>query len=70
MKKTMKVDGIHCGGCEARLKRTLEALPEVEKVVASHVDGSAVVTLKSQVSDQVLKQTVEAAGGFRVVSIE
>lgn len=36
MKKIIKVDGIHCAGCEGRLKRTLEALPEVEEVVASH----------------------------------
>jgi len=70
MKKVIKVDGIHCGGCENRLKRTLEALPEVEDVVASHVENNAVVTLKSEVSDEVLKSTIEAAGGFTVLGIE
>ncbi len=68
MKKTMQVEGMHCGGCEARLKRTLEALPEVEEVVANHVDGTAVVTLKSEISDDVLKSTVEGAN-FKVLAI-
>lgn len=70
MKKIIKVDGIHCAGCEGRLKRTLEALPEVEEVVASHVENNAVVTLKADVSNEVLKSTVEAAGGFTVLGIE
>ncbi len=69
MTKTMKVEGMHCGGCSGRLKRTIEALPEVEQCVASHEDGTAVVTLKSEVSNDVLKQTVEAAGGFTVLEI-
>lgn len=70
MKKTMKVEGMHCGGCSGRLKRTLEALPEVESVEASHETGLAIVTLKTEVSDEVLKKTVEGAGGFTVLGIE
>lgn len=69
MKKMMKVDGMHCGGCEARLKRILEALPEVEEANASHVERNAIVTLKSDVSNDVLKNAVEAAG-FTVLGIE
>ncbi len=70
MKKLMKVDGIHCGGCEARLKRTLEAVPGVEEAVASHVAGSAVVTLSADVPDDTLRRAVDAAGGFTVLGIE
>ena len=69
MKKLMKIEGIHCGGCEGRLKRAMEALPQVEEVVASHVDGTCIVTLKEAVADDVLKQTAEAAN-FKVLGIE
>ena len=69
MKKLMKVDGMHCGGCEARLKRILEALPEVEEASVSHVEGSAGVTLKADVSKDMLKSAVEGAG-FTVLEIE
>lgn len=69
MKKLMKIEGIHCGGCEARLKRVLEALPEVEEAVASHVDGTCIVTLKEEVADELLKKTVEGAR-FTVHGIE
>lgn len=69
MKKIMKVDGMACGGCEGRVKRTLEALPEVEEVVASHVEGTAVVTLKAEVPNEALKSAVEGLG-FTVLGIE
>ena len=69
MKKTMKVEGMHCGGCSGRLKRTLEALPEVESAEASHETGIVKVTLKSAVSDDVLKSTLEAAK-FEVLEIQ
>ena len=69
MKKLMKIEGIHCGGCEGRLKRAMEALPQVEEAVASHVDGTCIVTLKEAVADDVLKQTAEAAN-FKVLCIE
>lgn len=69
MKKTMKVEGMHCGGCSGRLKRTLEALPEVEAVEASHETGIVEVTLKSELSNEALKSTVEGAN-FTVISID
>ncbi len=70
MKKTMKVEGMSCGGCSGKVKRALEALPEVEEALASHEDDTAVVTLKAEVSDEALKQAVEAAGHFTVLGIE
>lgn len=48
-----------CGHCEARVKKALEALPEVTEAVVSHKAGTAVVTLSAEVSDDVLKKTVE-----------
>ncbi len=60
MTKTMKIEGMMCGHCEARVKKTLEALPEVEAAEVSHVEGTAVVTLNAPVADEVLKNAVEA----------
>ena len=59
MEKTMKIEGMMCMHCEARVKKALEALPQVEQAAVSHEAGTAVVTLKSDVSDEVLKKTVE-----------
>ena len=59
MKKTMKIEGMMCGHCEARVKKVLEALDEVEVAVVSHEEGTAVVTLKAELSDEVLKKAVE-----------
>ena len=59
MKKTLKVEGMMCGHCEARVKKALEALPAVTEAVVSHEAGTAVVTLSAEVSDDVLKKTVE-----------
>ena len=59
MEKTMSIQGMMCGHCEATVKKALEALPEVEKAAVSHEAGTAVVTLKSTVSDDVLKKAVE-----------
>ncbi len=59
MKKTMKIEGMMCGHCEARVKKCLEALPEVTEAVVSHSAGTAVVTLNAAVSDEVLKKAVE-----------
>ena len=59
MKKTMKIKGMMCGHCEARVKKALEALPEVAEAEVSHEAGTAVVTLKSEVTDAVLKKAVE-----------
>jgi Cu2+-exporting ATPase len=60
MKKTMKIEGMMCGHCEARVKKALEQLSEVDEAVVSHVDGTAVVTLNAEVDDAVLKAAVEA----------
>ncbi len=59
MEKTLKVEGMMCGHCEARVKKALEALPEVEQAVVSHEAGTAVVTLKAEIADAALKKAVE-----------
>lgn len=62
MKKKMKIEGMRCGGCEGRVKRMLEALPQVEKAEASYQNGTVEVTLTAEISDELLKQTVESCG--------
>lgn len=59
MEKTMKIEGMMCGHCEATVKKCLEALPEVESAEVSHEAGTAVVTLNAKIADEVLKKTVE-----------
>lgn len=59
MNKTMTIEGMMCEHCEARVKKCLEALPQVDEAAVSHKDGKAVLTLNSEVSDEVLKTTVE-----------
>lgn len=59
MEKTLKIEGMMCPHCEARVKKALEALPEVEQAAVSHQAGTAVVTLKAAVADAVLKKVVE-----------
>ena len=60
MTKTMKIEGMMCGHCEARVKKTLEAIDGVTEAVVSHEAGTAVVTLEKDVPDDVLKNAVEA----------
>ena len=55
----MKIEGMMCGHCEARVKKCLEALPQVDEAVVSHETGTAVVKLNSEIADEVLKKTVE-----------
>mgnify|MGYP006787842907 FL=1 len=69
MEKTMKINGMMCGHCEARVKKCLEALPQVEEAVVSHEQGTAVVTLNEEVGNDVLKKTVEDQD-YEVVSIQ
>lgn len=69
MKKTMKIEGMMCGHCEARVKKVLEALPEVEAAEVSHEAGTAVLTLNAEVSDDMLKKTVEDQD-YKVLGIE
>ena len=59
MTKTMKIEGMMCGHCEARVKKTLEALAGVDSAEVSHEAGTAVVTLNEEVIDDVLKKAVE-----------
>lgn len=59
MTRTMKIEGMMCGHCEARVKKCLEALPGVSEAVVSHETGTAVVTLGTEVSDEILKKAVE-----------
>ena len=60
MKKTMEIKGMMCGHCEARVKKTLEAIEGVTEAVVSHESGTAIVTMSSEVADDVLKSAVEA----------
>ena len=67
MKKLMKVEGMHCGGCSGRLKRILEALPGVTEAGADHAAGTAYVV--GDVSDEALNEAVEG-GNFKLLGIE
>ena len=69
MKKTMKIEGMMCGHCEATVKKALEALPQVDAAQVSHTAGTAVVTLNADVADDVLTQAVEAKD-YKVTGIE
>lgn len=69
MTKTMKIEGMMCGHCEARVKKCLEALPEVAEAVVSHEAGTAVVTLNAEISAEALTKTVEAQD-YKVLSVE
>lgn len=68
MTKTMKIDGMMCSHCEGRVKQSLEGLAQVSQAEVSHEKGTAVVTLTSEVSNDVLKKTVEDQG-YNVISI-
>ena len=69
MEKTMKIEGIMCGHCEARVKKCLEALPEVITAIVSHEQGTAVITFSAEVSNEVLIKTVEDQD-YKVLSVE
>ena len=69
MEKTIKIEGMMCGHCEATVKKALEALPQVEAAKVDHTAGTAVVTLKDDVEDEVLKKAVEDKD-YKVVSIQ
>lgn len=68
MTKTMKIEGMMCGHCEAAVKKALEALDGVEAAEVSHEKGTVVVTLAKEVEDEVLKKTVEEKD-YQVISI-
>lgn len=69
MEKTMNIEGMMCGHCEARVQKVLEALDGVEKAVVSHEKGTAIVSLSADVADHVLKNTVEAED-YKVLEIQ
>ena len=59
MTKTMKIEGMMCGHCEARVKKALETFAQVDEAVVSHEAGTAVVTLNADVDNDTLKKAVE-----------
>ena len=69
MEKTIKIEGMMCGHCEMHVKKALEALDGVKNAEVSHTNGTAVVTLKKDVSDDVLKKAV-VDGGYQVTDIQ
>ena len=69
MTKTMKIEGMMCGHCESAVKKALEALEQVDTAEVSHEAGTAVVTLNSEISNEVLKKTVEDKD-YTVTAIE
>lgn len=69
MEKKMKIEGMTCGHCEARVKKALESLPEVAEAKVSHESGTAVVTLSAEVAADALKKAVEDQD-YKVLSVD
>ncbi|MBR3601714.1 MAG: heavy metal translocating P-type ATPase [Lachnospiraceae bacterium] len=69
MTKKMTIEGMMCGHCSARVKKVLEALPQVEEAIVSHEDGTAIVTLTEEVADDVLRKVVEDQD-YKVLGME
>ena len=69
MTKTMTIKGMMCGHCEARVKKTLEELEHVTEAQVSHEKGTAVVSMETEVADEVLKKAVEDQG-YQVENIQ
>ena len=69
MTKTLKIEGMMCGHCEARVKKALEAVDGVASAVADHNNGTAVVTLTKDVANETLKAAVEAQD-YEVTGVE
>ena len=68
MEKTIKIEGMMCPHCENRVKTTLESFEQVVSAEVSHKSGTAVITLNSEISEEILKNAVEN-DGYKVVSI-
>lgn len=62
----IKVKGIHCSGCENRIKKVLELLDEVESVSASSSEGEVIVTLNKEINLELIKEQIEDLG-FEVI---
>ena len=69
MKKTLKIEGMMCPHCEARVKNLLEALPEVAEAAVSHKKGTAVVKLTAEVSDEALAKVI-TDNGYKVLEVK
>lgn len=69
MQRIMHIEGMMCGHCEARVKKTLEGIAGVTKATVSHTEGTAVIALSANVSDDILKAAVEAQD-YTVTAIE
>lgn len=69
MEKTINIEGMMCGHCEAAVKKGLEAVEQVAAAVVSHDKGTAVVTLKSEIADEALKKAVEELD-YKVTGIQ
>ena len=69
MEKTMKIEGMMCGHCEARVKKALEALEQIDEAVVSHESGTAVLKLNAEIDDAVLTKAVEDQD-YKVTGIE
>lgn len=69
MKKVMKIDGMMCPHCEARVKKCLEALPEVSEAIVSFEKGTAEVILSAEIEADILKKTVEEQD-YKVTGVE
>ena len=69
MEKTMKIEGMMCQHCEARVKKTLEDMAQVTEAVVSHVEGTAVVKLAEAVENDVLKKIIEDQG-YKVLDVQ
>ncbi|MCM1120897.1 MAG: heavy metal translocating P-type ATPase [bacterium] len=69
MEKTLKIEGMMCGHCEAHVKKALEGLDAVAQAVVSHESGTATVTLTGEISEDTLRQTV-ADQGYKVTDIQ
>ena len=69
MEKTLKIEGMMCAHCEARVKKALESVEGVESAAVSHETGAAVVTLTAPVPDEALKSAVEAQD-YKVIGVE
>ena len=67
--RTMRIEGMMCGHCEAMVKRVLEAIDGVESAVPSHTEGTAIVTLSAPVDENQLRKAVEDED-YTVVAIE
>ncbi len=67
--KTIKIEGMMCGHCEARVKKALSELPEISEAIVSHEKGNAIIKLSSEISDDKIKKTIEEQG-YTVVDIQ